>query len=564
MKILTLDDLYTYFSNQDKSMTFSAGNGEVIVVGVQGKMNFKKSENDMEGLYPVVLQACHTNKNKNGSMITEKNMKKALPSFANRPILAYIHKVDEQDEFGWHAMHIEDDELVYDEVPVGIIPESNNATLEYSEEKDRYYVNINGYIFEEYSKAKDILERDGEAAVSVELGVRELSYDAKEKVLCIDDFYFEGVTILGVDEDGNEVKAGMEGSNIKLSDFSRSNSVFNYNEKLLEQLEMLNNNLKAFNINNKGRKEDGTVKFDELLKEYNVTIDDIDFDYEEMSDEELEAKFDEMFGDNVSEEDPTSDNIEDESETEEFEEEASEEDIDDEADFEEEVSEGSEENAEEDVEEVTEDDFSATYSVTRKGIKRDFEISMTQIISALSDLVNATYSETDDAWYCVDVYEDSKSVIMIDYWRNKAFKQNYKVRNGQYTLVGDRVEVFSQWLTSDEIAELDKMRSNYSSISDRLNKYVEAEEDQNKMAIFENEDYVAIAQTEDFTNLIENRADFSVDEVQQKCDEMLLNYVKNNNLFSEKHDNVKVKSNMIKLPLDDKKKKGRYGNLFSK
>ena len=193
MKILTLDDLYTYFSNQGKSMTFSAGNGEVIVVGVKGKMNFKKSENDMEGLYPVVLQACHTNKNKNGSMITEKNMKKALPSFANRPILAYIHKVDEQDEFGWHAMHIEDDELVYDEVPVGIIPESNNATLEYSEEKDRYYVNINGYIFEEYSKAKDILERDGEAAVSVELGVRELSYDAKEKVLCIDDFYFEGV-----------------------------------------------------------------------------------------------------------------------------------------------------------------------------------------------------------------------------------------------------------------------------------------------------------------------------------------------------------------------------------
>lgn len=519
MKILTLDDLYTYFSNQDKSMTFSAGNGEVIVVGVQGKMNFKKSENDMEGLYPVVLQACHTNKNKNGSMITEKNMKKALPSFANRPILAYIHKVDEQDEFGWHAMHIEDDELVYDEVPVGIIPESNNATLEYSEEKDRYYVNINGYIFEEYSKAKDILERDGEAAVSVELGVRELSYDAKEKVLCIDDFYFEGVTILGVDEDGNEVKAGMEGSNIKLSDFSRSNSMFNYNEKLLEQLEMLNNNLKAFNIDNKGRKEDETVKFDELLKKYNVTVDDIDFDYDEMSDEELEAKFDEMFGDNVSEEDPTSDN---------------------------------------------EDDFSATYSVTRKGIKRDFEISMTQIISALSDLVNATYSETDDAWYCVDVYEDSKSVIMIDYWRNKAFKQNYKVRNGQYTLVGDRVEVFSQWLTSDEIAELDKMRSNYSSISDRLNKYVEAEEDQNKMAIFENEDYVAIAQTEDFTNLIENRADFSVDEVQQKCDEMLLNYVKNNNLFSEKHDNVKVKSNMIKLPLDDKKKKGRYGNLFSK
>lgn len=568
MKILTLDDLYTYFSSQGKSITFSAGNGDVIVVGVHGKMNFKKSENDVEGLMPVILQACHTNKNNNGSKITEKSMKKALPSFANRPILAFIHKVDDQDEFGWHAMHLdEDDNLVYDEIPVGIIPESNHASLEYSEDKDKYYVNIDGYIFEEYSKAKDILERDGEAAVSVELGVRELSYDAKEKVLCIDDFYFEGVTILGVDEDGHEVKPGMEGSNIKLSDFSKNNTIFNSDEKLLEQLEMLNKNLEAFNIDNKGRKEDETVKFEELLKKYGVTVDDITFEYDGLSDEELEAKFEEVFGDNASEEDPTSDNFEEESESDETGEDEADDDNASE-DFEEDSSEEDTSEEEDIDDEDVEDDFSVTYSVTRKGVRKDFEISMTQVISALSDLVNATYGETDDAWYSVDVYEDSKSVIMIDYWRNKAFKQSYKVRNGQYTLVGDRVEVYSQWLTSDEISELDKMRSNYSSISDRLNKYVEAEEDQSKMAIFGNEDYAVINESEDFTNLIEHRAEFSVEDVQKKCDELLLKYVKENNKFSSQN-NENGKHNFIKLPLqsnDTKKKKGkgRYGNLFSR
>lgn len=93
----------------------------------------------------------------------------------------------------------------------------------------------------------------------MELSIRELSYDADEKVLNLDDFYFSGVTILGVDEDGNTVNPGMEGANITLAEFSNEgqsdlsldafnaehNSVFS-NARCVELLEELNKTLASF------------------------------------------------------------------------------------------------------------------------------------------------------------------------------------------------------------------------------------------------------------------------------------------------------------------------------
>ena len=131
-RLLYLEDLYDFYSNTYKRSTHfdSKKNGEPIVVHVHGKVNFNKSDKDTEGLCPVHLQACHTNLNLNGSNISESVMTSALPSFSNRPILGYIHKVNDQWEFYSHNMHEDENgEIVYDEKPVGIIPESCNAQL---------------------------------------------------------------------------------------------------------------------------------------------------------------------------------------------------------------------------------------------------------------------------------------------------------------------------------------------------------------------------------------------------------------------------------------------------
>ena len=200
-------------------------------------------------------------------------MKKALPTFKNKPILAYIHEIEnengeKEEVFGWHAMHKDEDgNNIYDERMIGIIPESSSPTLKYDEDKNKYYVNIDGYIYEEYSHAKDILERMGEASVSIEINVTQLSYDAKEKLLLIEDFYLNGVTILGKDLDGNDVEAGMEGSNIKLTDFSKEhNSMFSLNSDLLDAINKLNNTLASFNIESLEKGGESQMnKFEELL-----------------------------------------------------------------------------------------------------------------------------------------------------------------------------------------------------------------------------------------------------------------------------------------------------------
>ena len=250
---------------------------------MQGGLRFDDDSNEKAGLLPVHLQSCHTNLNENGSFISDENMEKSLSTFKNRPILAYIHEVDGQPEFYSHNMHEDENgDVVYDEVPIGIVPESCNAKIVYDEEKDKNYVEVDGYIFEEYSKAAEILQREQECAVSVELSINELSYNAKEKYLEIEDFFFSGVTILGKTPSGQPVNPGMQGANIRLSDFEeKNNSLFsNYSEQISEMQEKLDTLLSHFD--NKNSKEGGNIKnmFEKLLEKYGKTVEDITFEYD--------------------------------------------------------------------------------------------------------------------------------------------------------------------------------------------------------------------------------------------------------------------------------------------
>ena len=60
----------------------------------------------------------------------------------------------------------------------------------YDELKEKNYVNVNGYIFEEYSKAAEILRAKGTSKVSVEIAIEDMSWNADEDCLNINSFYF--------------------------------------------------------------------------------------------------------------------------------------------------------------------------------------------------------------------------------------------------------------------------------------------------------------------------------------------------------------------------------------
>ena len=321
-RLLTWDDFYDYMSNRKKSMKFNAKEtGQPIVVQVPGVLKFEKSENTLtNGLTPVRLQACHTEKNLNKSSVPYEVMRdKLLPSFKNRPILGYIHDVNGVPQFYEHNAHEEDGKIVYDEIAIGNIPETNNAELIYDEEKDRYNVMIDGYLYDEYTKATEIVEREGECPCSVEISIESMKFDAKDKTLIIEDGYFSGVTILGYDENGKKVKPGMENSNVKLKDFYMSNnSILNdlsnqEQSKLIETLNNLNDTLSKMNFSSTqrdehfkegGNQENTMTKFEELLSKYNKTAEDITFEYKELSDEDLEKAFAEAFEEKEPDEEP--------------------------------------------------------------------------------------------------------------------------------------------------------------------------------------------------------------------------------------------------------------------
>lgn len=559
-RLLYLEDLYDFYSTKYKRSTHfsSEKTGEPIVVQVHGKINFEESDKNKDGLLPVHLQACHTNLNVNNSNIEEPVMTSALPSFSNRPILGYIHKVvtdenpDGQWEFYGHNCHEENGELVYDEVPIGIIPESCNAQLVYDKEKNKTYCEVDGYIFEEYSRAAEILQREGECAVSVELSIRELSYDGKLKCLNIEDFWFSGVTILGKNEYGDTIKPGMTGSNIKLADFSAdNNSLFaKYENKMIEfqeRLEKLESTCSNIQLSKEGGNDKNMDKFNELLEKYGKTAEDIDFEYEDMTDEELESKFEEVFG--KLEENSTSEPSNDEGT--------------DDGDESEENPEVKEDNAcggsgsGTTKKKKKNNSIECSYEVD--GETKKFAVSLQEKIYAIQDLVNATYAEADNTYYGVSVYEDY--VVMCDYWSGRYYKQSYISENDNYSLTGDRVEVYAEFVTSDEQKELESMRSNYASLKEFKENAEKNELHAKREEILNNEKFASISDSDAFKELVKNMDNYSLDELEKEAKIIFADNI-SIETFAQNTDNkntIKVFANVTKS-----KKDSRYGNLFSK
>lgn len=540
-RLLTLDDLCEYYSHRKKSMKFSSEkSGEPIVVQVAGTLKFENDNADLTtGLTPVRLQACHTERNLNKSSVSYEVMRdKLLPTFKNRPILGYIHDVNGVPQFYGHNAHEEDGEIVYDEIAVGNIPETNNAELVYDEENDRYNVMIDGYLYDEYTKATEIIKREEECPCSVEISIKSMSFDAKEHTLVIEDGYFSGVAILGYDDNGNKVKPGMAGSNVKLKDFSMSNnSILNEfsedeHSKLIETLDKLNKTLSGFNINQNpinnfkkgGFEETNMTKFEELLKKYNKTAEDVTFEYEGLSDEELEAVFEATF-DEVEPEPVSEPVVEAEKKTSD-----SEPNPDDEPDDE---NDPEPESGDEPVEDPKEN------SEVKEKFTKTFELSHEDVRAALYQLLAPIEETLNEYYYIVTVYDNS---FIYESCCGNFYKQSYTKENDSIAFEGERQEVFTEFVTADEKAELESMRANYSSISEKLAEYEEAEEIADKMTVFEDKAYSSYLDTAEFKALMEkeNVKKFTKEELAEKADAALGKIVKTTKTFAMNSKEQKV------------------------
>lgn len=507
-RVMTVDELLTFVKKHRMYSFDSNHNGFAIAVQMPGKFRFSADE-DNQGLRGFDSYAFHDHVNLNKTNIEPDTFVDKIGTAHFKPVLAHV-VIDEDGvkDFGAHDFYVETDDegnnkVVYEEQPVGAI-DGNQTEVEPDEEAGVNRARLKGYIFSEY--CPDVIEiferRGGEVDNSVELTVLSFAYDAKKKVITFTDYYVSGLTLLGADHE-----PGMAGSSMKLADFEKVEFV--KMEQFNELLDKVNNILSKNENNQKGGE---TVnKFEELLQKYGKTVEDITFEYENLSDEELEAKFAEAF---VASTEPES-----------------------------------------------EPEPVPTYSVQVQcgDTKKEFSLSLSDKLKAVYQLVNATY---DDDWYGVEVYEDEGYVEMYGWCYEKNYRQSFTVENDVYALTGERIEIFSRYLTQEEIDKLESMKSNYAALEQYKNdKEFEIAHNEKMSALV---GYSTIENTEEYKALVEGIDKYSREEVIEKADAIVGKYARQGMQFNFEAEAPKPTERAVNFVVrDDKSKSSKKVKSYS-
>lgn len=524
-RLLFLEDLYDFYSNRYKRSThFSAEkSGHQIFVQVPAEFEVdKNADYKDESLLFCKVKLMHSGENRNHSSVTDEALKKASKTLAYKPVLANFMEYEDEEtgetlkDFTSHDMELNDDGSVnYIEKQVGCFT-SDKPFFEVEEETGHNF--LYGYcaIPVDYTDAASIIERKNGTKISVELAVNEMEYSGKNKVLELTDVVIMGATLLGKDPDTKkDIGEGMLNARLDIADFNaKNNSLFSdYDSTLIDLQERLEK-LESACFNNKndisGKEETIEVEKEKFEEEVTETVEVTET--EETTEEEVTVT------ENESEEtvDETS----------------------------EETTENAEENPVENTQDETETtDTNATenesvnpekYSVTMSdGSVKEFSLSLDEITMSLYNLVNQMYGEADNAYYGVTVYEDN-TLIMSDYWNGKYYRQSFNRDGDNFSLVGDRVAVHSVWVTDEEDASLNEMRSNYSSVVEELNTYKSAEVFADKMTVFDDKAYSEYLDTDEFKALMSEDSvnKYSKEELSEKADATLGKLVKKNKTFS--------------------------------
>ena len=572
-KLLTIDDLYSFYLEQNKTCKFSSEESG-YQLSVQVPAYFEVSDEEDDTLLFCTVKLMHSGENRNHSNVTDEALTKAAKGLAYKPILAnFMEYTDEETgetlkDFTSHDMIINDDgTATYLEKQVGCFT-ADEPYFEVEEETGHNFLYGICAIPREYTDTCSIIERKNGTKISVELAVNSMEFDASKKVLNLTDVVILGATLLGKDPKTlKDVGEGMKNARLDIADFStKNNSIFaDYKNQMIELQERLEKletacfNKDQNNGQNNNAEEGGNNKdmdkFNELLSKYGKTAEDIDFEYEGLTDEELEAKFEEVFGEKKPEEDDNSDDNGSDGEPSDEGEGSSDTEDDTDTGVKEDNACGGgsgstkkkKKNAEEPVEDMV----------------RTFTVSHEDIRYALYNLLD-TVSMDDNDWYCItSVFDD---YFVYESWNGgKIFGQKYTKENDNVAFDGDRYELFREYITADEKAQLDDMRSNYSSIVEELNTYKSAEIYADKMTVFEDEAYADYLETDEFKALMSDESvnQYSKEELAEKADATLGKLVKKNRSFSYSENNEK-KSNKVNFNLkpDVQKKSKAYGTLF--
>ena len=241
-----------------------------------------------------VLKVAYVGKNRNGSSISKEAFERSLPTIYNCPIVCNYNR--EFDEIGSHDVEIVMKDgvakIVNITTPVGVIPESANSWWECFEDDSgvHEYLCVEALIWkrqEAYEKIKNNVITDESMEIRVKSGRME------DGVYVIDSFEFLAFCLLEAAEPCYE--------SASLAMFGMDT----FKKMYAEMMEEFKENFKKVNASvevdihlqnpMEGGKEHLEHKM-ELLTKFGLSVDQLDFDIEAMSVEELEAELNARFG----------------------------------------------------------------------------------------------------------------------------------------------------------------------------------------------------------------------------------------------------------------------------
>ncbi|WP_191089449.1 hypothetical protein [Paenibacillus spiritus] len=248
------------------------------------KFNLEMLEDDR--FSKLTMYIAHDGINNNRSNIDLSVLEEAANSVVNIPILAHIETED--NDFGEHEMEYDEetDKITYIEKPIGLIPSSNND-YHYEEINGKTYVVVSGYVWNIYSEdAANIINRDKDVKLSIEIEIDEKSYDKSSKILDIKKFRYTGITLLG-----KKYGTGMVNAHAVLETFSdKISELNNFIMKFSSNVSSDNQFNEHSNIHKYQKKEDDLVPKtkQDIAASFKLTANQL---YEEIQRELSECKY---------------------------------------------------------------------------------------------------------------------------------------------------------------------------------------------------------------------------------------------------------------------------------
>lgn len=240
-----------------------------------------------------VLRVCYTGRNRNNSFISKETFERCMPSIYNCPIVCRYDR--ETDTIGAHDMELVSDgngglRIVNVTQPVGMIPESSRVWWEEIEDDSgiHEYLCVDAILWKRQEAYRKIKE-DGVTDESMEISVKDGAMI--DGVYVIKNFEFTAFCLLGSAEPCYE--------SASLEMFSRDD----FRGQLAEMMREFKESFSMVQpsqeevIQTQNYSEGGDEVLEQkiaLIAEFGLSVDELDFNLEDISIEDLRAKLEEF------------------------------------------------------------------------------------------------------------------------------------------------------------------------------------------------------------------------------------------------------------------------------